>query len=249
LLDLCQNREYMAHHPFADSCPHESCIIYDNEVIFELCERLLSFQGPLTLTQEHLGKITQKHTAILNFIDYHSQQLIFRPEDLQNKMKFDIQKSINVVNGSENIIFSGQVGTICRPKFLHLRLPAELYLKNNRSNKRHHLEKLQIPVLFTNFTIQDFNMQTINLDAELIDVSITGMSLKINLADLGNHHVNDKVIITSINNKLLENKITGKIVYLRPIKRQNRIEYCKLAVKFDAPLATYQILSYLPKSK
>jgi hypothetical protein len=235
----------MSEQIFQDTCPRGSCIIYDEQVITELCDRLWFYQSPLNLSLD--DKSGQIHWAKLVFVNPHSRHLTFRPLDQNGFRMLYGSKILTISNEKGSIVFNTSLGDGARAQFLKIPFPSALVLKNNRSLIRQYVEKFNIQVLFTNFTIQHFDLETLNLEGTLIDISTHGLSLKCPAAIMQHHRPNDKIIITSIIGRLLAKKITGKTIYLRSVKTCNGEEFCKMAIFFDTPLATHQVLSYLPK--
>ncbi len=120
-----------------------------------------------------------------------------------------------------------------------------MYLLNTRDSERYNFQELNLPVIFKNDSIINYQKKHLFFEGTLIDISENGISLTAYTDMVEDYNFGDLIVFSTINGYSLTKKISGRIVYKNKVKDAHEMSKCKIAVKFDRPIPIKQILKYL----
>jgi hypothetical protein len=187
----------------------------------------------LELFQIDNNKSNNLFVQIVN-VNLQTLDMAVRPIDPRKIMTFNENRPLNVKNPSGNISFktSFRKGRLWN-KLGFMSFPKILNLKNFRDNDRIYLEKYSLPVNFKNFTLFNYGNKHLNVSSEFVDLSKTGLALKIMTKDAENFSTNDQIIFTLINGYSFSHKATGRLVHVTKVINQTDESFFKIGIKFD----------------
>ena len=210
-------------------------ITCDDEII-KIIEKMFLSGSNLELLQRDGKKLITNCVQIIN-VNLNSFDFAFRPIDPNKPIYFNNNRPVEVKSCNGNISFK----TSFRPEriwnrlgFMHI--PKIITIKNVRANERINLEKFKLPVNFKNFTIFDYSNNHNNIISEILDLSKSGLALKMEENHAAKLSTNDKIIFTLINGYSFTHKATGRLIYINKVKTFGTQEegYYKMGIKFDS---------------
>ena len=220
--------------------PKDQLIDNPAEVITVLESFLLS-EDPLLLWQQR-GRII-KSWSIIKQVNLNSNHLIVRPQHSSEFFRFDPLLPIYIKNQSGHIFIKTNIDTFCRKYFLKIEIPKELFILNARISPRYNLEERNIDIYYNNFTTLDYSLSSLNQRAKLVDISTTGVALKLNAK--GALYPNDSLLFSFINNISFPQKTSGQVIYVKKMKSFSESDYYKVGIHFDQSIHLQNLLQQI----
>lgn len=215
------------------------------EQIINLLDRFKLFHSTVFVSSENGSEAIP---SVIELINPYSRDFILRP--LFNDKPFPAfnENHIKVQNECNNISFISSKGTICRPHFLTIRMPKTITLINYRNTGRLDVENENIKTSHTNYTAHNFQMETHQLQSQLVDLSTTGVGLK-SINPIWNQlRANDKITLNSLGPKPLSEKITGTVVYIKNIPNDIIASGSfQIGIRFAHPIDVETLLEKIKK--
>lgn len=215
------------------------------EQIINLLDRFKLFHSTVFVSGEHSSEAIP---AIIALINPFSHDFILRP--LLNDKPFPAFKEnhLKIQNESNNISFVSSKGTICRPHFLTIKMPKTITLINYRNTGRLDIENENIKTSHTNYTAHNFQMETHQLQSQLVDLSTSGVGLKSINPIWKQLRANDKITLNSLGPKPLNEKITGTVVYIKNIPNDIIASGSfQIGIRFTHPIDVEALLEKIKK--
>lgn len=223
---------------------HNKIQLVSSEKIIDVIDAMYFHQNTLQLSQD-IEACQFRNFCRIKLVNLHTQEFVVRPKDLEIPFSFNEKLYIHAQNISGSITFKTKAATFCRERFLSLKIPQKIIIKNQRESERHDFSKYNVVVYYTNPTIQDFDFETSSQKAKLFDISDTGISIVTNI-DIRTtaYKENDKIIFSSINTLSLKERITGKITYISKFQKNDN-EFYRIGIQFDQEIPFEKILENL----
>ncbi len=214
----------------------EKKLITSSREIQTILDNIFYSGGVLDLVQADAGEITRNKVQIIH-VNLNSLDFSFRPLSSKKPLNFKLNRPVEITNTSGCLKFT----TRFREQLLwnqlgFIHFPKVISITNKRENERLNFEKYKLPINFKNFTIFDYSNKHKNVLSELIDLSPSGLALKLAQKEASyfeKFSENDKIIFTLINGYSFSKKATGRLVYMGQIQQIKHDRYFKLGIKFD----------------
>jgi hypothetical protein len=221
-------------------------ITCDDEII-KIIEKIFLAGSHLELVQKDGNQLISNNVHIIN-VNLNSLDIAFRSSDPAKLIHFNYNRPIQVKSFNGNIIF--KTSFRCErmwSKLGFMNIPKLITIKNMRSNERINLEKFELPINFKNFTLFDYSNGHNNIISEIIDLSESGLALKMAKNHAEKFSTNDKIIFTLINGYSFSNKATGRLIYVNKVKsfETKEDDYFKMGIKFDSSNPYDQIAKFI----
>lgn len=214
-------------------------IEYKNEILATI-EKIFLHQNPVILIQENGDDLIERW-ALIKHLNAVSNEITLRPVNDDEIFEFTQKDKITVKNASESIVFETKVASICKDKILSINIPEAIYLENTRNNTRYHFGHKSHPVFLYNLNADPEN----ELRATLLDVSVSGIALRVECSELEAFKESDKLSFLKIHNYSFSEDTFGTIVYVRKVQEYGTTQYYKLGIHFDSPIPLSPILERL----
>ena len=221
-------------------------IITKSEEIEKTLDNINLAEIKLNLTQKDNGKILNNFVRVEN-VNLHSRDFAIRPSSFTKYLSFNNKRPIDVKTESNSLEFTTyfqhsrlwkQLGIIRFPKVINLNV--------TRQEERYNVEKYRFPIIFKNFTLIDYTKKHNNIESELMDLSKSGLALKIRHDEPYDFSENDKIIFTLINGQAFTNQSMGRLIHINRIKGQkNESPYYKVGIKFEEMGSPYTQISHV----
>ena len=207
----------------------ETVVINDASSILKICENSYAKQSPIILHQPGL-----KFKAVIVAVNFNTQELVIRPaEPYTDFLCLKSNAEVLVNNAPNSILYK----TIFRGKihrfFAIIKIPDRLLIRNHRETPRKNFCHIKLPVHFKNFTIFDYKIRNQQHEADIFDLSETGIALHTGENTIEKFNENDKIVFTLVNGYSFSRKVEGRMVYVNKYNTFNRESYFKMGIAFS----------------
>lgn len=165
-------------------------------------------------------------------------QISFVPLGDDDQFEFIEGDTIKLINEAGNISFSGSTLKVHNKSWMTLSFPKELRVINQRIEQRKKLESHQITGIPTLFYYGEDGIKILmSHKAEVLDLSSSGISMKVSGARLDGYYRDDIVEVMITEKYPFLTKVRGKVVYksiANIFDEDNR--FYRIGIKFDKSL-------------
>jgi len=193
-------------------CSEEQIEIF--EEVINLLDRFHLFHTTILVSEE---KGSQNIPATIALVNPHTKEFTLRPLHTNNPFPNFKEQHLKIKNELGNISFISVKGSIGRSNFLNIKIPSIITIMNYRDIARIDLAHKNLKIGHTNYTSHDFQMNTYQLQSQLVDTSSSGIGLKSVNPTWGQLRQNDKITLNSFGTTNLNEKILRTIVYIKNI--------------------------------
>lgn len=217
--------------------------------VLEILEGIFQSRTHLELEQD-FDHIIKKSWSIIENINHHSYDLAIRPKNQLNQFDFNRKSKISISTKSESVQFNVNLKKLNHKNLVIVEIPKELELLSTRQATRHNFDNFKIPLSFRNLSIKSYKKRNQILTAELDELSVNGISLKIPFRENLDYKYADKISFNSINGYSLSRSLEGEVVYLQDFKKDKaEQQYTKIGIKFSKQLEIEKIMRYLDTAR
>lgn len=223
----------------------EKKLISCNQEIIQILDNIYMASAEVEVQQMQGGNLLRNKARIIH-VNPFTMEFSIRPLDKNQPFIFDRTRPVEIFNANKSVRFKTHF-KLDRPwqRFGILQFPKVINIHNTRLSERMNLEKYELPVNFKNFTIFDYSNRHNNIESKILDLSKTGLALKLDLTQPHQFTENDMIIFTLINGYSFTRKATGRLIYMNKIKTFNNSPYFKLGIKFDRSTSYEQITKFI----
>lgn len=218
--------------------------LQDIHEISEILEKISSHGNYLEFCQTVDG-LTYRSQSLIKFINNYSYDIALRPKDKLNRFQFVPNIPIFAKNEFNSIVFKCDIKQLNHHNLIVANFPELLYLLNTREGQRLNFENLNLPLIFKNSSIDDYQIKKLFFGGKLCDFSRNGLSFTAYNEICEHYKIGDQINFSTINGYSLNEPIIGTLVYLQPIDNPTIIPSSKLAIRFDRAIPIKQILKYI----
>jgi hypothetical protein len=211
--------------------------------ITEILESIGEHGNHLELCQTVDGT-THRSLSIIKNINLFSSDLAIRPKNKINQFSFDPEVPLFAKNEFDSVVFQCEIKKLNHKNLLIANIPELMYLLNTRNSERYSFESLDLPVIFKNDSIINYQKKHLFFEGLLIDISEHGLSFTTYEDIVSDYKFGDLITFSTLNGYSLTKKIAGRIVYKTTVKEAHEKTRVKIAVKFDRAIPIKQILRY-----
>lgn len=203
--------------------------VNDKRQIQTICENTCESQSLISLFQRGVSL-----KARVVGVNLNNGELVIRPEiPLKNFSAFDPTMEIFIKNESGGILFKTRFQRKLHANLAFIKIPDAIVIQNLRETERTNLSHVDLSVQFKNFTIFDYMLRNINLEASIFDLSDSGISLKSEEKHIQSFSPNDKIIFTLVNGYSFSKKVEGRLIYITETASLKRKEFFKMGIAFE----------------
>ncbi len=207
----------------------DTLVVNDGASILKICENSYAHKTPLILHQPGL-----KFKAVIVAVNLNSQELVIRPADpTSDFMAFNPNAEVYVNNAPNSILYKTTFRGKIRPYFAIIKMPDSLIIRNHRESLRTNFNHIKLPVHFKNFTIFDYQLRNQQIEADIFDLSESGIALKTETSTIENFKENDKIIFTLVNGYSFSRKVEGRLIYVKEYENFLNENYFKMGIAFS----------------
>lgn len=207
----------------------ETLLVNEGASILKICENSYAHKTPLILHQPGL-----KFKAVIVAVNLNSQELVIRPADPHTDFSaFNPSSEIYVNNAPNSILYRTSFRGKVRPYLAIIKIPDSLIIRNHRETPRTNLNHIKLPVHFKNFTIFDYQLRNQQIQADIFDLSESGIALKTDEDNISKFNENDKIIFTLVNGYSFSRKVEGRLIYINECETFHSENYFKMGIAFS----------------
>lgn len=215
--------------PIGTELRMETVVIKDDASILKICENSYAHQSPIILHQPGL-----KFKAVIVAVNLNTQELVIRPADPHTDfLCFNPSTEVLVNNAPNSILYKTNFRGKVRPYLAIIKIPESLLIRNHRETPRVNLNHIKLPVHFKNFTIFDYEIRNQQLEADIFDLSESGVALRTEEKTIKRFKENDKIIFTLVNGYSFSRKVEGRLVYINQCNTFYKENYFKMGIAFS----------------
>jgi hypothetical protein len=207
----------------------DSLVVNDGASILKICENSYAHKTPLILHQPGL-----KFKALIVAVNLNTQELVIRPVDPSTDFSvLDPNTDLYINNAPNSILFRTNFRGKVRPYFAIIKIPDSLLIRNHRETQRTNFNHIKLPVHFKNFTIFDYQLRNQQIEADIFDLSESGIALKTEVETIQRFKENDKIIFTLVNGYSFTRKVEGRLIYVKEYENFMHESYYKMGIAFS----------------
>ena len=214
--------------------------VQDHASILAWAKRAMALAVPFTLK---FGEGPDA-TAVISFVNPPLHQLILRPPADAANFNHRTHLPIAVVAFGQHWQFSTSLLAV-KNRFLKLAIPAKIQIMNQRFAYRFEVQNQNYGATFTNYTALSFDRERMYQQATILDISCTGIALKILPNDMEILHLQDQLIFTYLGGQEVKQKISGEVVHIIEVRPWAQNTYFKVGIRFARPLAMPELSTYI----
>lgn len=211
--------------------------------IAEILESIGEHGNHLELCQTVDGA-THRSLSVIKNINLFSSDLAIRPKNKINQFSFDPELPLFAKNEFDSVVFQCEIKNLNHRNLLIANIPELMYLLNTRNSERYNFETLDLPVIFKNESVINYQKKHLLFEGLLIDISEHGLSFTTYEDIVSDYRFADLITFSTLNGYSVSKPISGRIVYKSTIKEAHEKTRVKIAIKFDSAIPIKQILKY-----
>ena len=217
--------------------------IQDHASILAFAQCCVDFKTVL-----QLGTPPAQVAAVLAFVNPQLHQLILRPPadgpsftDWCNQLS---PSSPAIVVQGEHWAFETTI-IAAKARYLKITIPTKIQILNQRFAYRFDLRPQNCLATFTNYTSLNFQREKIYQQAPVLDLSCTGLALRISPLAASSVQLQDQLIFSAFNQQEPPSKIAGEVTNIISVAPWQDEPYFKEGVRFHKALAMSEISAYI----
>ncbi|MCO4792560.1 MAG: PilZ domain-containing protein [Bacteriovoracaceae bacterium] len=204
-------------------------VVKDVAIIQNMFENSRTFNSPITINQP--GIQTKAKIVAVNI---NTNELVIRPFFSGGSFpEFIDTGEILISNKSNSIVYRTSFRGKVRPFLAIIKIPDLLIIRNMRQTNRTNLEHISLPVHFKNFTIFDYVLRNQQIEANIFDLSDSGIALSTEFNEIDNFKENDKIIFTLVNGYSFNKKVEGRLIYVNENSDYQKEQNFKIGIAFS----------------